>query len=245
MKYRFKLPAVIVLCSVLFLVHPLTAAGKKSNWNIGLDTGFNYFFGSTELLQFMFQNDVSHRSKTYEFAFNNMFWYGFSENRRTVNHGSERIKFDYLPLGRWSPFIFLGHEFDEFRKIRNRINSGSGLRISFLRDKRFNISLSEAILYEYENNRIRGITKIGRSSERFKAVAKLNDAVSLYFVLFHQPNLADFMDDYRIIERFWITVNISTRLSLKFVFNFEYDNKPGQGVRRKYGYQDTRLSIRF
>lgn len=245
MRFRFTPAAVILIFFILSLTHPLRAADKKSNWNIGLDTGFNYFFGTVELLQFMFQSDIVHRSKKYEFSFNNMLWYGFSDDKRTVNHGSEGIKFDYLPLSTWSPFIFIEHEYDEFRKIRDRTKSGSGLKFTFIRNEKINISLSEAFLYEYENNRARGITKIVRSSERFKAEAKVNDAVSLFFILFHQPNFESFIDDYRIIERIWISVTLTNRLSLKFAFNFEYDNKPALGVRRKYGYQDTRLSIKF
>jgi len=230
---------------MIFNSYNAEAAKKKNNWDIRLDTGFNYFFGTRELLQFLFMSNITQRSEIFEFSFGNKIFYGFSDDNRTVNYGMETFKFDYLPLSRWSPFVFVGHNYDEFRKIRYRINSGFGAKYTFIRNKLFNISISEAGIFEYENHRTRGITKIGRSSERFKASMKIASHVSLFFILFHQPNIKRPWEDYRIIEEFWIAVDLSTRLSLKITMNFEYNNEPGPGVRRKYGYQATNLSIKL
>lgn len=238
---------IILFFPIIFLIFsfilPLTLAESQSLkikkeidkvWTIESSLGSQFASGNSEISSLNLTLSISHKKDKLEIESGGELDYKLANKEKAANNGRTFFKIDYDLNQYISPFYFGESSYDEMQKLDLRLNSGLGAKYTFLKNKDLDLSLSEAVLYEYEQfssglNEERNI----RSSLRLKFKKRVLKEAKYLFVIFHQPSFSDFRNDYRIYVKTSLSVPLHNNLVfIKIGLINKYDHLPVAEVKR-------------
>jgi len=145
------------------------------------------------------------------------------------NKGRLNLIFDYHANRTFSPFIFLGAEYDSLASLDSRSNVGLGAKW------RFNsaLSLSVAGLFEREKYINSSSTSFGRLSIRPKYKRSFESGISVLWIYFYQPALNDFSN---YLMNHSMSISIKTKLewlAITLTATDTYNSNPPVGTDKR------------
>lgn len=219
------------------LVVSLPAAGQQQErpWKLNGELGASVFFGASEQAAVLSRGNFEWKDPRWEFGIGGSFDYGEADDPddgRFVNKRawSAQMSTDYLPSGRFSPFVFVAAEGSLQRQIDTRTSGGAGGRYRFIDDERSRLDLSLAALAERTDPRQVGpeptaVSTIGRWSTRFRVRKRFSeDRIVFDLVSFYQPRMDDF-DQYTIDLTSSLTYALTSIVGLKISLVDRYDSR--------------------
>ncbi len=146
-------------------------------------------------------------------------------------------------------FIFGKPSRNILQEIDFRLETGGGFKYDFIdnystdKDKlNTDLSFSAAMVYEFTNRLDTTREEIARLSLRPKFKQQLSENLEFSFILFWQPDVADF-DDYRIIVDTGLSFKVSKSIAFILRFTSEYNSVVPEGVRNSDYRLINQLSI--
>lgn len=214
---------------------PVAAQDAERPWKLNGELGASVFFGASEQTAVLSRANYELTDPRWEFGIAGSFDYGEADDPddgRFVNKRawSAQMSTDYLPSGRFSPFVFLAAEGSLQRQIDTRASGGAGGRYRFVDGERSRIDLSLAALAERTDPRQMGtepveVSTIGRWSTRFRVRQRFSeDRIVFDLVSFYQPRIGDF-DQYTIDVTSSLTYALTSIVGLKISFVDRYDSR--------------------
>lgn len=225
--------AGLALAAVIAAV-PVAAQTPERPWKLDAELGASVLYGSSEQTAVLSRSRFEWTDPHWELGLGGSFDYGEaqdSENGRFVNKRSwtAQLSADYLPSGRFSPFVFGAAEGSLQRQIDMRTSGGAGGRYRFVDNERSRVDLSLAALAERTKPRATateapGSTTIGRWSVRFRARHKLaGDRMELDLVTFYQPRI-DGLEEYTLDVTSSMQYALTSIVGLKVSLVNRYDS---------------------
>ena len=217
---------------------PPTLPDTVDRWKVAIDLGFNGSSGNSSLAVFTTGFGISHlQTDLLELEWTSAFRYGESEGEVVARAIRSSVSADYRPEARWSPFVFSQFERDTFRKLDVLTNVGAGVKRTFVRTDAAELSLSAAVLHQYENfTQPRGAAALesetdARWSIRARGSRALGEAVRIAHTTFYKP-VWDKAGDYAIDALTALDVRLGERIGLKFSHSFRRDSTPPPDVEK-------------
>lgn len=240
---RQTLRSVNLFVGLLLLAGSCPGA-EESPWKRSVEFGYSASTGNTETMRLSSKMHVSVEIKKYEFSLSGAAHYGKSKGARDLNKGFVQVKFDYLPEGVFSPFLFGQTEYDQFKELDWRAYAGVGAKYAFYKTESSDISISDAVLLEGQKFKSIDSERTFRNSLRFKLKQKIAEGSDVTFWIFHQPNFEEW-EDYRIIAEAVLTTEITEVFALKFSFADNYENLVPAGTERNDTETVASLKLSF
>lgn len=142
----------------------------------------------------------------------------------TTNNGIGLVRVDRYVTQRVEVFMFGSSEYNRVMNLENRSQGGAGAKYVLLHTDASKFSVSAALLGGYERFVGDTVSRYPvRLSLRPKGRFNFGSFGSLSFVLFYQPNLRQFSDDYRIFGDVTYAVSLTRLIALNFIFKYNYD----------------------
>lgn len=209
-------------------------APEPDRW--GAEAGFslNGSGGNENLTVLIAELGLTHlETESYELSFDSRFRYGRSEGREVANSVRGSLTADIRPGSGWSPFVFATAEHDLFRKLKIRLSSGTGVKRTLYRRDWDEVSISGAVLYDYEKTRIDpgldAVTYTGRWSWRGRARHQIRDGTRFEQVAYFLPAWNEF-SDYLLEARSSGRVALTRALAVTATAIYERDSTPAPEV---------------
>jgi hypothetical protein len=204
-------------------------------WSGDLGLSVNGSGGNERLTMMVAELGLSHlETSRYELGFRGRARYGRSEGEEVARSIRGTLSADFQPEARLTPFLFIAAEHDRFRRVDLRANGGAGIKRTFWRSGWSEVSLSNAVLYWYEDLMVpdtaqTGITRTARWSSRGRARHQIGNGARLEQVVYFQPAWDRFRD--YLLEAQTITrIALSESLSLNSSFLYQRDSTPAPDV---------------
>jgi hypothetical protein len=200
-------------------------------WSAELGLALNSSGGNERLTVLTTDVGLTHlETAAYELSFRGRVRYGRSEGTEVARNVRGTLNADFRPGQAWSPFVFGTAEHDPLRRLDLRLSSGVGLKRTFWRDGWSDVSLSGAVLYEFENLAVPeavepATTHLARWSWRGRARHQLREGTRMEQLVFYQP-VWDSLADYLIESRTSARVAVSERLALTTTLLYQRDSTP-------------------
>lgn len=203
-------------------------------WLAAVDLGFNASTGNTRLSVLSTTLRVKHlQTETLELEWAATYRYGESQGRVVARSASTSLNLDVQPDAVVSPFAFAIIERDPFRRLDMRSNTGSGIKYTFYRRQRDELSLSVAALYSHEAfTSDQPTRRDARWSVRSRVAQRLGNAARVESTAFFKP-VWDHGADYNIQLLTKLSSKITQRLAMTFAHEYLYDSTPPDGVARE------------
>lgn len=186
--------------------------------------------------------------------------YGRSEGELVARNHQAGLAFDLRPTSRWSPFLLIDAERDEFKQLDLRLSSGAGVKHTFHRsdDGRTESSLSLALLHALErvettppdgsagraDPRPVETSHRARWSLRARTSREIRDGVTLRHLTLYQPVVQD-MASYLLRVDTGLKILLTKRLALSVDYQLKRDARPPEGVEPNDRLLKTGLIIDF
>jgi hypothetical protein len=204
-------------------------------WGAEVGMSLNSSAGNERLTVLTSELGLTHLETTaYELSFRGRLRYGRSEGTEVARNVRVTLNADFWPGERWSPFVFGTGEHDPFRRLDVRLNSGAGIKRTFWRDGWSEVSLSGAVLYEYESLMVPDTvdsagTHAARWSWRGRGRHHVREGIRLEQVVFYQPAW-DRPADYQLESHTRARVAVTERLSITASLLYQRDSTPPPDV---------------
>lgn len=238
--------------SLLFLsiltatARPLGAqkSDDPEHWAAEVGFSLNTSGGNEQLTVLTSQVGLSHlETSSYEASIGGRLRYGRSEGEKVAQNLRGNTTLDLWPESRFTPFLFATAENDPFKKLRARLNSGSGVKQTYWRDGWSEVSASGALLYSYENIRVdeplgARVKHNARWSWRSRARKQIGDGRRVEHVIFFQP-VWDQLGDYLLESETSARWSLTRTLAFTTTLLYERDSTPAEGV----GANDWSLAV--
>lgn len=153
-----------------------------------------------------------------------------------INRGFSHLRW----VRRWIPLlsseVFIQHQFDDFKRLQNRVLIGSGARVPLLEEKNLSLNLGSGVMLELERLSINGaisdpLTRYIRLTEYLAfSWNSLDKKMSIVNTLYYQPRVSGW-SDYRILNELDIDFSFNQTLSFVFQIRGSYDHEPPQDVK--------------
>ena len=231
-----------LLRKVGLIVASLLIAGKMSAaeppakpWHWDLGSGLEVFKGNTDKVALDGSSDLEWITKQNELLFKLNGVYGETKRIKDANKGDGTLNYDRNFFEKEGLFVFTTPAYDEFQKLDLRWQNGAGLKHSFIKNERYNSSLSVGALYEIEQySTSNGVDKhdVTRMSFRPKFKAMLNEKNSFTFIGFYQPRVDRWEKDYRLTLDAALEINIFEKLYFEVRVTDEYNEVVPEGTKR-------------
>lgn len=257
------LPTVSALwvLSVVFLGVLLPAPGAaqagSDEWKVEGELGGSFFFGNREQVQFATRAEVERADSLFESATELRFAYGEAENQDGVREVNRRAwmaatALDFRPNERWRPFVSGRIESSFERRIALRYNAGTGVRLSWERDRRNRVELSVAVQAERTFAREEAVTEVDEVS-----LARLSSSVRVRRTFFTDRLALDSQTSYRPVfdsfgnftlsNRNAISYDLTQVLAIRYSILADYDSGArARGARtNRDGQMQLTLVARF
>ncbi|MBN2725247.1 MAG: DUF481 domain-containing protein [Deltaproteobacteria bacterium] len=154
-----------------------------------------------------------------------------------TNRHFEHFRYRYAVLNPIGFEIFTQHEFNEFRRISNRILLGTGVTWRILKTRMFYLFAGSDYMYEY--NRLSD-GEFADSGELWK-FHRWDNYLTFQFIpkkgmkflttIYYQPDLENF-SDYNLLADTDLSISLNKWLSLVVSYNFSRQNNPPEGVKK-------------
>lgn len=142
----------------------------------------------------------------------------------TANNGRGMLRVDRYVTERVEVFVFGSSEYDRVMNLGNRTQGGAGAKYVFLNRDGSKVSVSAALLGGYEKFVGDTVSRYPvRLSVRPKGKFNFGPFGTLSFILFYQPNLLDFANDYRVFGDVTYSVALTQTLAFNVILKYNYD----------------------
>lgn len=154
------------------------------------------------------------------------------ESNTLLNSGFAHIRHNYKISNRLKTFEFYQIQFNEVLLLTKRELFGAGLRYSIVAEDSVSFDLGIGFMQENEflNNETLMEGEItdthfirGATVSSFQWI--INETVQINNVFYYQPNMID-LSDYRILNDFMLTTQVSDEIYFIASFTARYDSKP-------------------
>ncbi|MCI4669309.1 MAG: DUF481 domain-containing protein [Bacteroidia bacterium] len=159
--------------------------------------------------------------------------------RNFVNNRFAHLRYNYDFNPSLTLEAFSQIQTDEIQLIKNRILSGTGLRLMLIKNDTASLYLGAIMMFEYEEEfkvsdepmptEIDIINRDPRASFYVSAAYAFTSYFNINHVTYYQPNVTDF-SDFRISSESIVTVAVSKKVSFKTYLQFIYDSRPPDPV---------------
>jgi len=230
---------------------PATTDTTPDRWDAAIEFGFNGSTGNTRLTVLTTGFRVKHlETDRYELEWSAAFRYGESDDEVIARSFESGLGWDLWPEAAWSPFAFATLERDAFRRIDLRSNAGVGAKRTFVREENAEVSLSAAVLHDYENfttptdeDAVADRTN-ARWSIRARGHRQFENGLRFDHVTFYKP-IWDDGTDYNIDSNTKVTILVSDRIGLNLSYTFRRDSTPPPDVERNDQIVQAGLTIQL
>lgn len=201
---------------IKILIFTLLPLNLFAQWNLNIEGGGSIFTGNVDKSDLKGKIEAIKRDSLFEFQ--SIFEANRSqiENKTTNNELNGVLKYDYKPLNKITPFVMAQGYKNQIRGIQSRYGVLTGLKLAYIRKENLKLSISGAILYDYENK----INKL-RYSIRPKFTIKLWK-LTLKNVTFLKILVKD-LADYKVESVSSLEMKISKKAFLKLNHKYFYD----------------------
>ncbi|NPA80878.1 MAG: DUF481 domain-containing protein [Thermotogae bacterium] len=142
----------------------------------------------------------------------------------TANNLLGLMRFDRYVRGNVEAFIFGSSEFNRVMNLENRTEGGAGVKYVFIKTESAKFSVSTALLGGYEKYVGDTVSRYPiRLSVRPMGNFNFGPLGKLSFVLFYQPNIQAFSQDYRIFGDITYNIALGRFIALNFILKYNYD----------------------
>jgi putative salt-induced outer membrane protein YdiY len=211
---------------------PATTDTVPDRWDAAFDLGFNGSTGNTRIAVLTTGFRIKHlETERYELEWTVSYRYGESEGDVVARNVRSGLSYDLHPNAGWSPFLFVQAERDRFRKLGMRTNTGAGLKRTFLDDRDRSLSVSGALLHDYENftepvgDDLLTTRNRARWSVRMKGHRLWESGLRFEHVTFFQP-VVDHAADYNIDSNTKLTFFLTERIGVNVSYTLRRDSTP-------------------
>ncbi len=205
-----------------------TITNVSYKWEISF--GLKLLKGNTEQVGINSGFTFERLGPDYEFKIKGNHTYGESRGVKDVNKGDGDIRLDVNFLKRFTAFVLFLPGYNEFQKLDLKVSAGGGLKYTFIKNTTGDHSISLALLYDYWK-----YTELEKKMMRFSLrpmhFQKINEVLTLFFIVFYQPDVNNFQD-YRIFGKLILNFKISKYFSFDVIVTDEYNNIVPSGVKR-------------
>jgi hypothetical protein len=233
---RFVIALVAGLLTGLVAVGSAAAQEERPDrWQTEFGLSVNSSGGNEQLTVITTELGFTHlETRRYELEFRGRLRYGRSDGVEVARNLRASMDADFGPGASWSPFLSATADRDPFRRLDLRLNSGSGVKRTFWREGRDEVSLSAALLYSHENRIVADtlpntITHSARWSVRGRARRQLGEGTRVEQLVFYQPEW-DRGSDYLLESQTTARVALSRSLALTSRFLYQRDSTPPADV---------------
>ncbi len=246
---RWALASVVTLLVGLAFLPRSTAgqAAPTKYWQSQLEFGLNGASGNSSF-SILRGGFTAKRVKTdeYELDFRTLVRYGKNDEKVIANDVKASLKFDWRPLERFSPFVFVDAARDRIRRLDFQANGGAGMKWTVSEDDRRSLSLSWAGIFDYQNfdppegSTAEGSELLGRSSFRLKLEQKLGERAKFEHVSFYQPAFSE-IADYVVEVTNSLSSSVLGNLTMVVEYLYLRDSRPPPGAET----DDQKYSVLF
>jgi hypothetical protein len=206
-------------------------------WESLIDFGFNGAIGNNQFVILSSGFRLKHLQKDqFGLEWSGVFRYGESEGDVIARNARMALSFDLGPKARWSPFLYGDIEYDRFRKLDLRSSAGFGLNCNLVRTSEAPVSLSAAILHNYENYTEPRSTGglMHKSDARFSARARSQKNLAAGLRLENTSwyrSVWDHAGDYNLESITKFSVRLSRVVGMSLSHTYRRDSTPLPGVK--------------
>jgi putative salt-induced outer membrane protein YdiY len=211
---------------------PATADTVPDRWEAAFDLGFNGSTGNTRIAVLTTGFRIKHlETERYEMEWTVSYRYGESEGEVVARNLRSGLSYDLHPNAAWSPFLFVNAERDAFRKLDMRTNAGAGLKRTFVDGEEASLSLSGALLHDYEDftepvgDEFLTTRNRARWSVRAKGHRLWEGGLRFEHVTFFQP-VVQSAADYNIDSSTRLTFFLTDRIGVNVSYTLRRDSTP-------------------
>lgn len=221
----------------------------KIPWKIESSPSFSYFKGIIKKSDFTYEQSIQKEDSIHEFSLNYSFTYG-ELNRSIYNREHVfSLTYDYQHHDAFSPFTGVFITNNRFTGFDLRASYFLGMKATFLRNEKANLSFSFAGQIEQANfaappdlTQEQAKNAISyRLSLRPKFIFKSNDEIWFQSETYYQPTLRNFRD-YIVQSRNTITLPLIQHFSINLIYQWFFNNKP---IYNNILRDDQRFQIGF
>lgn len=202
-------------------------------WRFGIEVGFTDVSGNRDLTVFAGTFTAEHQRRDL-FIFNTKLEarYGQSNGSRAVDNSAFRLRFDWRPRDRVSPFLGADVERDAIRRIRTRVSGGTGFNFNLVSrdDRRALVALGLIGEVEYRDPGISpnevGEVRLHTRASYFNAISR---DISVEANAKYQPAVR-YLPDYLSAADAVVRARLSRALAFSTRFEWKRDSRPAPGV---------------
>lgn len=219
----------------------LILISQSNSWHLSVGIVGTYVKYKNEVALIKGNLSLSKKVSPVDYSFSLSSSYGTTDGSLTENSYMATAKADYYLTPKVEAFTLGEYMSDRIAQINARVLMGGGLKYVFYKGERGELSLSGALLYNYEH---RDTVKqnLGRYSFRLKYRLIPNNFVEVFFIAFYQPSMKDFSNDYWIWGTLEVKSKLSENLFLKYTLSDRYENltNPRNNLTMSLGVDYTR-----
>lgn len=228
---RWTPALLVVLCAG---AAPGSAQAPARTWTFDAEVGASLLFGATEQSTVLSRARYEQKVPNWELGLSGTYDYGETDDPDDGRFVSKRawsasINADYLPSGRFSPFLYATAEGSLQRQIDSRVSGGAGGRYRFVDTDHARVDISLAALLERTDSRkvdpgMDDVSSIVRWSARFRARRTLDEErMTFDLVSFYKPRIGD-SEDYTVDVTASLQYALTSILGLKLSLVDTYDS---------------------
>lgn len=155
----------------------------------------------------------------------------------------------------WNPTLgyelFMQNEFNEFKRIENRLLLGLGFRVDMLRTQETGLWFGSAYMYESKELDTEGLSNISATerADRWSNYATFvkrfsEEKIVLQNTLYYQPNFSD-MQDYDLYNNLQLSFSINGSARVGVQHRYQYDSLPPGDVEKADSHIKSFFALSF
>ena len=206
---------------------------EKEGTSLEVSVGAKYNRGNTDNNEVSLFVKSQYDEKEWLLYLLSSYTYGESKNIKETDNGSLHLRYIHtIEESAYEYEMFAQTEFNQFQKIKERHLLGGNIRrkIDFAFEKFYlgvggfyaSVSPDKVTSFDLKYETVNFNFYLS-----FKEQIKSN--ISLSYIGFYQPNVETF-SDYRLYQTLQLQTALSQNLTLSLRLNYEYNNKPYQGI---------------
>lgn len=228
-KYRKKFLAYITV--FLFITPAFAQKEESSRWRAKINSGTSFYKGNVNKFSTRNSLAVSQKDSVYEFSLYATGEYSQIDKKSVKDEYSGGLKYDFRPFSKISPFLLAEIYSNKQKKIKARYSGLSGVKYTYFKNIKHDLSISVAGQYDHEihfspdipEETFSKIKDILRISIRPKFEFQITDEIKFIHYTFYQPSPLNF-NDYRIFSKTTISSKFHKKISIDLDYIYEYDN---------------------
>ncbi len=225
-------------------------AAKNNPWAWDLGLGVTQNSGNVSNFSLKHNQELSRNDTVISMNLNYKMVYQKEDGKETNKGINAGYKLDLFQYRRWSPFVAVESESNQYKGYDFRISGLGGLKFRFNKNRNdnYDYSLSVAAVYDhvdYTDEATELNKQFCRLSLRPKFKQKIGESIVIKHTTFYQPAVNDF-SDYIINSKTTLSNKISSKLSIDIGFNYEYRSVlPGDGYKHYDCSSDISLKLKL